>query len=98
MADLPWRLLQVPGWQVTKDAAGRPCIRQEWKVLNFLSGLEFFRRVGALAEEEGHHPDLHLEGWNRVYIQLATHSVGAPAFCPLVITSTAQSLVAISIG
>ncbi|KAK9849503.1 hypothetical protein WJX84_009680 [Apatococcus fuscideae] len=67
---------QVPGWQVTKDAAGRPCIRQEWKVLNFLSGLEFFRRVGALAEEEGHHPDLHLEGWNRVYIQLATHSVG----------------------
>ena len=43
---------------------------------NFMSGVEFFRRVGALAEEEGHHPDLHLEGWNNVAIQLSTHSVG----------------------
>ena len=69
-------MLQVPGWRLVKNAAGHLSIRQEWKVLNFLSGLEFFRRVGSLAEEEGHHPDLHLEGWNNVAVQLSTHSVG----------------------
>jgi 4a-hydroxytetrahydrobiopterin dehydratase len=32
-------------------------------------------RVGALAEEEGHHPDLHL-GWGRVGVVLWTHAAG----------------------
>lgn len=32
-------------------------------------------RVGEVAESEGHHPDLHLVGYNRVTAQLSTHSV-----------------------
>lgn len=69
-------MLQVPGWRLVKDKAGHPCIQQEWKFLNFVSSIEFFRRVGTIAEDEGHHPDLHLEDWNRVWIQLSTHSAG----------------------
>ena len=49
------------------------------QVRNFKSGLELFQRIGAIAEEEGHHPDLHLESWNKVQVVLSTHSIGALA-------------------
>jgi len=47
------------------------------QVRTFEAGLELFRRIAAVAEAEGHHPDLHLEGYNHAYAQLSTHSVGA---------------------
>ncbi len=69
---------QVPGWQLVKGASGALSLRQEWKVRNFQAGLELFKRIGEVAEAEGHHPDLHLEGYNRVAAVLSTHSVGMP--------------------
>ena len=44
---------------------------------NFSAGLDLFKRIAEVAEAEGHHPDLHLEGWNNVSAVLNTHSVGA---------------------
>ena len=35
-----------------------------------------FTRIAAIAEAEGHHPDLHLESYNTVYAELSTHAVG----------------------
>jgi Pterin 4 alpha carbinolamine dehydratase len=55
---------------VTGDAAWRAQVR------NFKAGLELLRRIGDVAEAEGHHPDLHLTGWNNVSAELSTHSVG----------------------
>ncbi|KAL9329497.1 hypothetical protein ACSQ67_004500 [Phaseolus vulgaris] len=43
---------------------------------NFLQGIEFFKIVAGLAESEGHHPDLHLVGWNNVVIEIWTHAIG----------------------
>ena len=34
-----------------------------------MAGIEFFNKVAALAEEEGHHPDLHLEGYRQVAVE-----------------------------
>jgi len=45
-------------------------------VKDFVSGLAFFEKVGKLAEEEGHHPDLHLTGYRNVALELSTHAVG----------------------
>ncbi len=47
------------------------------QVRNFKAGLQLFERVGEVAEAEGHHPDLHLQGYNQVYAVMSTHSVGA---------------------
>ena len=44
--------------------------------MNFMAGVEFFNKVAALAEEEGHHPDLHLEGYRQVAVELWTHAIG----------------------
>jgi 4a-hydroxytetrahydrobiopterin dehydratase len=66
-------LASLPGWKPTADGKR---IRREWRVKDFLTGLEFFQRVGRLAEEEGHHPDLHLVGYRNVAIELWTHALG----------------------
>ena len=41
---------------------------------DFKSGLAFVDRVGALAEEQGHHPDILLT-WGKVAITIWTHAV-----------------------
>jgi 4a-hydroxytetrahydrobiopterin dehydratase len=63
----------VSGWSVDAEATR---ISRSWTVKNFMAGIEFFNKVAALAEEEGHHPDLHLEGYRQVKIVLWTHAVG----------------------
>jgi 4a-hydroxytetrahydrobiopterin dehydratase len=67
------QLQKLPGWRMTH---GGQRIRKDWEVKNFAAGLEFFDRVGQLAEEEDHHPDLHLEGFRNVWIELSTHAIG----------------------
>jgi 4a-hydroxytetrahydrobiopterin dehydratase len=41
-----------------------------------MAAIEFCRQVADLAESEGHHPDLHLEGYRNVWIELWTHAIG----------------------
>ena len=36
----------------------------------------FFEQVAKLAEEDGHHPDLHLAAYRNVSIELWTHAIG----------------------
>jgi 4a-hydroxytetrahydrobiopterin dehydratase len=62
-------------WEVREDAAGLS-LHRHWKTKNFLSALELCRRFGDVAESEGHHPDLHVTGWNNLEVAVSTHSVG----------------------
>jgi 4a-hydroxytetrahydrobiopterin dehydratase len=64
-------LKQIPGWTLTSD--GRRICR-EWRVKDFVTALDFFRRVGEIAESEGHHPDLHLAEYRNVAIEIWTHA------------------------
>ena len=66
-------LTALPKWNRTSDGQR---IRREWRVKDFPAGLDFFQRVGRVAEEEGHHPDLHLVGYRNVAIEIWTHAIG----------------------
>jgi 4a-hydroxytetrahydrobiopterin dehydratase len=66
-------LKDLPGWKLSEDGIR---IRREWVAKNFLAAMDFFNRVAELAEEEGHHPDLHLVGYRNVAIELWTHAIG----------------------
>jgi 4a-hydroxytetrahydrobiopterin dehydratase len=66
-------LRALPSWKLTAD---RQRIRREWRVKDFLTGLEYFNQVGRLAEQEGHHPDLHLVGYRNLAIEIWTHAIG----------------------
>lgn len=63
----------VEGWSLSHDGQR---IRRAWTVKNFMAAIEYFNKIAALAEEEGHHPDLHLEGYRQVSIEVWTHAVG----------------------
>lgn len=62
---------ETPEWQLL-DAKS---ISRSFAFKNFAQALAFANKVGAIAEEEGHHPDLHVE-WGRVTIVLSTHAIG----------------------
>jgi len=65
-------LASVPDWKLTTD---QQRIRREYRVQDFSSALGFFQRVGQIAEEENHHPDLHLTNYRQVAIELWTHAI-----------------------
>jgi 4a-hydroxytetrahydrobiopterin dehydratase len=50
-------------------------LEKEFAFKNFAQALAFVDRVGALAEQEGHHPDILLS-WGRVRVTLFTHKAG----------------------
>jgi 4a-hydroxytetrahydrobiopterin dehydratase len=58
------------GWRVVKADH----LEKEWRFKDFRAALAFTNRVGELAEQEGHHPEIFLT-WGRVRIQLRTHSI-----------------------
>jgi 4a-hydroxytetrahydrobiopterin dehydratase len=67
------RLFELSGWRLSADGSK---IRKNWLVEDFPAGIEFFNRVAEVAEAEDHHPDLRLEGYRNVSIELSTHAVG----------------------
>lgn len=64
------------GWRLLPDASGRLQLKRRFRTRNFAKGMELLRRAGEVAEAEGHHPDLALEGWNNVTLTLWTHERG----------------------
>jgi 4a-hydroxytetrahydrobiopterin dehydratase len=60
----------VPGWQVERDHH----LLKEYKFPDFVQALAAVNRIGALAEEQGHHPDLHL-AWGKVGVVIWTHKI-----------------------
>ncbi len=58
-------------WQ--RDAQA---ITREWKLDDFADAIAFVNRVADAAEAANHHPDIHLHGWNKVRLELSTHSEG----------------------
>lgn len=64
-------LAQTPGWSLIHEG-GRLERRFDFK--NFAAALDFVNRVGTLAEQEAHHPDICF-GWGYVDIVCYTHKI-----------------------
>jgi len=60
-----------PGWRIVDGHH----LEKEFRFPDFAQALAFVNRIGAAAEEMGHHPDLEL-GWGRVRVTLRTHDAG----------------------
>jgi 4a-hydroxytetrahydrobiopterin dehydratase len=59
-----------PGWRVVDEHH----LERQFKFEDFRQALDFVNEVGELAEEQGHHPDIHLS-YGKVRIQLWTHKI-----------------------
>ena len=63
----------LPGWG--KVEIGRvPCLNRTFNFPDFSQALAFTNRIGALAEQEGHHPLLVTE-WGKVTVRWWTHKI-----------------------
>ena len=61
---------QLPNWEVVNEHH----IHRIFKFPDFVKALAFVNRVGAIAEEQGHHPDILLT-WGKAEITTWTHAV-----------------------
>lgn len=59
------------GWKVVDESQ----LRREYGFPDFATALHFTNKIGKLAEDEGHHPDILL-AWGRVVVTLWTHKAG----------------------
>lgn len=58
------------GWELIQEHH----IEKQYKFKDFKEALDFVNKIGALAEEQGHHPDIFL-AWGKVKLQLWTHKI-----------------------
>ena len=64
-------LPEIPGWELDEEATK---IRRTFRFRNFVEAMEFARKVGDVAEGEGHHPDLTV-GWGYCTVVFQTHKI-----------------------
>ena len=66
------QLAGVPRWQ----RADVPSITRDLTFDDFAAAMAFVNRVAEAAEAANHHPDILVHGWNKVRLELSTHSEG----------------------
>ena len=70
-ADEVSRLLrELDGWQAPENHH----LTKTYKFPDFKAALDYVDRVGEMAEEQGHHPDIYL-AWGKVRVDVWTHKI-----------------------
>ncbi len=79
--------VQVPEWEVVEGHH----LRRRYSFRNFRDALRFVNRVGEIAEEQGHHPDLSF-GWGYAEVQVWTHAIDGLSENDFVLAAKVDSL------
>ena len=75
-------LSELPGWQVV----GGHHLLKAYTFPDFAQALSFTNAIGAIAEREGHHPDILLS-WGRVRVTMWTHKIDGLARADFVLAA-----------
>jgi 4a-hydroxytetrahydrobiopterin dehydratase len=68
-------LKQLGGnWDLAEVSQGVTGLRKTYRFKDFADALVFVNRVGVIAEEQGHHPDIAL-AWGQVVVSVWTHKI-----------------------
>lgn len=96
-SDAESMLGQVAGWQLVSEGSVESpllMITREFSFKDFKEALLFVNRVGMLAEDEGHHPNIYLYSWNKVRIELYTHAIGGLSENDFIVAAKINAMVA----
>jgi 4a-hydroxytetrahydrobiopterin dehydratase len=66
----------LPLWTTASNEEGSTSISRHFATRNFQCALDCINKIGAIAERESHHPDIHLTNYREVRISLWTHKLG----------------------
>ena len=86
-AELESLAREVPAWTVVDEHH----LQRAYKFANFNAALAFVNRVGALAESEGHHPDI-IFGWGYAEIKIYTHAIDGLSESDLILAAKIDAL------
>ncbi len=75
-------------WSLIEDTH----IEKTLKFKDFKEALAFVNKVGVIAEEEGHHPDIKIHNFNKVTLTLSTHSIGGLSENDFILASKIDNL------
>ena len=67
-------LKKVDGWNVKSDESKNYYLLKKFTFKNFLESQYFVNKVGTIAEEENHHPDINF-GWGYCEVKIYTHAI-----------------------
>ena len=67
-------------------------LEKEWKLNDFLTALDITNRIGSLAEEQGHHPNIYL-AWGKVGIKLWTHKIDGLTDSDFILAAKIDSII-----
>lgn len=81
------RLAELPGWEHSEGT-----IRKTWELKGFLTAMTFANAIAHLANEANHHPGLTVHGYNKLTVQLTTHSEGGVTENDLGLAARIESL------
>jgi len=79
---------QVPQWKVVEGHH----LTRNFPFKDFLQALAFVNKVGALAEEQGHHPDILL-AWGKAEITTWTHKINGLTESDFILAAKIDKLV-----
>jgi len=80
-------LSKLQGWSVV----GEHHLTKTYQFKDFAGALAFVNRVGALAEAEGHHPEMHLS-WGKVRVDIWTHKIDGLTESDFILAAKADEL------
>ena len=80
-----------PDWHVVDGHH----LEREFAFPDFKTALAFTNRVGALAEAEGHHPDIHL-AWGTVRLTIWTHKIDGLTESDFILAAKVERLASIA--
>lgn len=78
---------QVPAWKVVNEHH----LNRTYEFPDFKTALEFVNRVGDVAEQEGHHPNINFT-WGKVEITIYTHKVDGLTESDLILAAKIEKL------
>lgn len=78
---------EAPGWTIVNEHH----LRKEFSFPDFKSALAFVDKIGALAEQQDHHPDLQLS-WGKVVVESYTHKINGLFDSDFILAAKIQQL------
>ncbi len=84
--DAKKNLEQIPNWKLNGKKIERKFVFKDFK-----ESMKFVNNVADLAEGEGHHPDIHIH-WNKVLLELWTHSMNGLSVNDFIVAAKINNL------
>ena len=79
----------LEGWQLGLDRAS---IQKSYVMKDFLAAIKLIQAIAEIAEQDNHHPDIHLTGYRKLLIELSTHAIKGLSENDFILASKIEAL------